>query len=83
MTVSTRALIMRLPISRSLAQKGTSPQRSTRRLRSSSGRCTTAYTDLVGATLKSGSRGSATVSATRARSISNSSARSSGLRLEA
>ena len=34
LTVSARALIMRLPIEMSLAQEGTSPQRTTRSSRS-------------------------------------------------
>ena len=50
-SVSTRALIMRLPTLGSFAQKGTSPQVTTRSWRGPSGRSSTAYTGLVGATL--------------------------------
>ena len=91
-TVSIRALIIRLPMAGSFAHDGIRPQLSTRSWRSGGSgsgssredgdRSITAYTGLVGATLKSG----ASASSTRlppAVEISNSSTRSSGFRLEA
>src|SRR5688572_17178086 len=86
---STRALSTRLPTDGSLAQEGTRPQRTARSSRwpppvgapsaSRSFLCRTTYTSLVGATLKSAGSGFCP----SARIASNSTTRSSGLRLAA